>query len=77
MKNNKKYISPRIKVVEVKSEQALLQVCIVGGIYNAATSPLFYCVYSPVGYQNFCAFGVKGGASTGFGTSGTLYNSPS
>ena len=56
----KKYIEPKIKAVELDADQAILQVCMVGGAYlGEAMSPgTSRC--TPMGSSGKCDLEVRG-----------------
>lgn len=58
----KKYIEPKIKAVELDPKQAVMQVCVVGGIYlNANVPPWCGSVIETIGGIN-CVDSPKGGS---------------
>jgi hypothetical protein len=62
----KKYKQPKITVVELDAEQAILQVCKVGGSYIGNFNSTNILCSSGTGIITTCAFTPKGG--TGGGT---------
>ena len=82
--NNEKYIEPKIKAVELDTEQAILEVCAVGGIYLSGTSAP-WCGHTLAGGAGpVCKTtpkGVTGGISrmmpTGLGGDATPSSAPS
>ena len=70
----KKYIEPKIKAVELNAEQAIIQVCAIGGNYFASVSACLGNVGT--GPVRTCALEVKG-RTTGTGGGGDGNNMPS
>ncbi|MDD4202344.1 MAG: hypothetical protein PHQ52_02645 [Candidatus Omnitrophica bacterium] len=58
----KKYIKPKIKAVELLTEQAVLEVCQVGGGWFGNTYNAYCEAYHSVsdGWPNSCTFSVRG-----------------
>ena len=44
MKNKKEYTSPTITAVDLDSKQAIVQVCMTGGIYGETGGLGWYCI---------------------------------
>ncbi|MDD4202766.1 MAG: hypothetical protein PHQ52_04810 [Candidatus Omnitrophica bacterium] len=61
MKNNKKYIQPKITSVYLDPEQALLQVCRAGGIYLQALNTTTMWCSTAAGKGPKCILTPKGG----------------
>ncbi|MDD4202508.1 MAG: hypothetical protein PHQ52_03485 [Candidatus Omnitrophica bacterium] len=68
MKNNKKYTQPKIRSVNLDPEQAVLQVCQIGGVYFVTTVSL-KCFAG--GFGPYCHVSVKGVANS-MGTKGIV-----
>lgn len=57
----KKYIKPKIKSVELKPEQSILQVCFLGGVYLSTSSPRDNCIEADPGTPTYtCNIPVRG-----------------
>ena len=57
----KKYTSPKIKSVALDPEQAILEVCRVGGAYMYTNTPNNYCMpYTGGGIFGNCPIAVRG-----------------
>ncbi|MDD4203411.1 MAG: hypothetical protein PHQ52_08095 [Candidatus Omnitrophica bacterium] len=63
MKNNKKYSQPKIESIELNPNQAILEVCQVGGGYLFSTNS---CVVTGIPMRS-CQFTPKGGTGTAVG----------
>jgi hypothetical protein len=57
MKNKKKYISPKITAVELDPEQAILNVCAVGGMYLTGPNS---CAFLSGGGMESCGTALRG-----------------
>ncbi|MDD4202560.1 MAG: hypothetical protein PHQ52_03745 [Candidatus Omnitrophica bacterium] len=66
MKNNKKYIQPKIRSIKLDPKQSMLQVCRVGGLYlwELISTNIWCSTASYVGMTPGpdCRFTPKGGA---------------
>ncbi|MDD4201850.1 MAG: hypothetical protein PHQ52_00080 [Candidatus Omnitrophica bacterium] len=56
----KKYVSPTMKAVELEPKQAIIQVCVIGGVYmrNVPLAPI--CFPAGTDMTGICSVSVKG-----------------
>ncbi|MDD4203337.1 MAG: hypothetical protein PHQ52_07710 [Candidatus Omnitrophica bacterium] len=60
----KKYIKPNIKAIELSPEQAVLNVCIVGGVYFGTGIGVNLCHDGTGPGQGGCESSVRGGGKS-------------
>ena len=76
----KKYIAPKIKQIPLSPEQAILQVCQVGGAYFGWTStPDTVCGIPTTSFADICPRAVRGVQQSGIDnlTTGGVDSQPS
>ncbi|MDD4203213.1 MAG: hypothetical protein PHQ52_07080 [Candidatus Omnitrophica bacterium] len=67
----KKYKQPVIKAIELNSEQAILEVCKIGGAYMVG-DPSQFCVYRQgLTEDTWCVFSARGKLESGSFISGS------